>query len=67
MVVNENGAIEKAQVVDSGTNTESTEHPHVYKWEDLEQKYQKDHGTFYFGPHSHQIKIPDNATFEYVL
>jgi hypothetical protein len=39
-------------------------HPHVYKWEELKKEHLPDHGTFFFGPTSHQIKIPKNATYE---
>ena len=42
-------------------------HPHIYKWEDLKQVYQEGHGTFFFGPHSHQIDIPADAKYEPVL
>ena len=50
-----------------GDDDENESHPHVYKWEDLKQVYQEGHGTFFFGPHSHQIDIPADAKYEPVL
>lgn len=46
------------------TINKSTDHPHVYKWQDLKQRHQKAHGTFFFGPDSHQITIPEEAKYE---
>jgi hypothetical protein len=67
IVIDDDGSVEKAQIVDDETNSRSTDHPHVYKWEDLKQRYRRDHGTFYFGPHSHQITIPEDAKYEPIL
>jgi hypothetical protein len=76
VVVKEDGDVEKAQVVDAveeegdddGYDGDDSEpHPHVYKWDDLEKRYQEGHGTFFFGPHSHQIEIPEEAKYEPVL
>lgn len=72
VVIEEDGAVEKAKVVDVVTKPEegnddksgSSPHPHVYKWEDLKQRHQRAHGTFFFGPHSHQIEIPEDAKYE---
>jgi hypothetical protein len=35
-----------------------------YKWEELKKEHRPDHGTFYFGPHSQQIKIPTDAKLD---
>jgi hypothetical protein len=42
---------------------DSEPHPHVYTWNVLKQKYQEGHGTFFFGPHSRQIDIPEDAKY----
>ena len=44
--------------------SKSTDHPHVYKWQDLKRRHQKAHGTFFFGPDSRQITIPEEAKYE---
>ena len=72
VVIEEDGAVEKAKVVDVVTKPEegnddksgSSPHPHVYKWEDLKQRHQRAHGTFFFGRHRHQIEIPEYAKYD---
>ena len=60
-----NGVMNEVQLPDNDeTNSKSTDHPHVYKWEDLKQRYNKGHGTFFFGPQSHQITIPKDAKYK---
>lgn len=65
-MIDQDGTVERGVVADisGSTTSRSTEHPHVYKWQDLEQRYQRDHGTFYFGPTSHEIRIPAGEKYE---
>lgn len=44
VLIDDDGAVETARIADDDTSSTSTEHPHVYKWEDLEQRFQEGHG-----------------------
>jgi hypothetical protein len=79
VINNNNGAVEKAVLVEPDVKKEDNDdesdddgfdddddsepHPHIYTWNELKQKYQQGHGTFFFGPHSRQIEIPEDAKY----
>lgn len=44
VVIDKDGAVEAAKIANDETSSKSTEHPHVYKWEDLTQRFQEGHG-----------------------